>query len=332
MADGSLSRRGFLAGLGAVALAPRLGAQANTAKPGLRVAYLTDAHIMEDERLNSDEGIRFALDHLMAQSRPADLVINGGDNLTGTMARTLGDAQAMRRRWESAFRDRIKLPTLYCAGNHDHWGWNRTASSSAGTEPLWGKAFARDMLQLDQLAYSVERGGWKFVVLDSVQPFENRYIGGIDPAQMEWLKGELAGSTPTVVVSHIPITGISPLVLDGSTEENGIRTPFGSIVQNMIEVVNLLDERDNVKLVLGGHIHFEETVSFGGTTYLNGGAVCGSWWRTPESNARRWAEQNPTAPRRLLRAEPGYTMLDLFEDGTFAFKTIRTGWESVSSL
>lgn len=328
MLNGHLSRRGLLAGLGAAALTPWLGAQSTTPSRGLRLAYLTDMHIMDGAELRSDEGIRFTLDHMMRQTRPAELLITGGDNLTGTMGRRLEDALSMRRRWEAAFRNHLKLTTLHCAGNHDHWGWNKQTSASTGAEPLWGKAFARDMLQLDRLHYSVERGGWKIIVLDSVQPFENRYVGGIDPAQFEWLKGELAGKTPTVVVSHIPITGISPLVVDGSTEDDGIRVPFGSVVQNMRDVVNLFDERDNVKLVLGGHIHFEETVTFGGTTYLNGGAVSGAWWRSPAADAQRRAERNPDAPRQLPRAQPGYSMIDLMPNGTFTVETVRSGWTS----
>lgn len=287
-------------------------------------------HII-DAPLRSDEGIAFTLEHLAKQTTPTDLLITGGDNLTGTMGRTFADANAMRRRWETAFKNNSRLPTLHCAGNHDHWGWNRPGSQSTGNEPLWGKAFARDMLELDRLYYSQTRGGWKIIVLDSVQPFENSYIGGLDPEQFEWLQSEVKTDQPTLVVSHIPVTGISPLVVDARPAENAHAVPFGSIYKNMLEVVRLLDDHDNVKLVLGGHIHFEETVSFGGTTYLNGGAVSGSWWLTPAANAQRWAERNPGQTPRLSRANPGYTLIDLFPDGRFQVNQTHTNWPSATS-
>lgn len=327
--ENRLSRRSLLAGLGAFGLAKAIPAQSAPAS-SLRLAFLTDMHIL-DAAVRSDEGIAFALDHAMKQAQKPELIITGGDNLTGTMGRDFEGAMGMRKRWEKAFRDAVKVPVLHCAGNHDHWGWNKPNSRSTGSEPLWGKAFARDMLGLDRLYYSTERGGWKIIVLDSVQPFENGYIGGIDDAQMEWLKGEVKTTKPTLVVSHIPITGISPLIVDGTPDENHHRVPFGSAVKNMYDVVRLFDDHDNVKLVLSGHIHFEERVSFGGTTYLNGGAVSGAWWLTPAADAQRREQRNPGPVPRLNRAASGYTMIDLFADGRFEAEQVATGWAAATS-
>jgi len=40
--------------------------------------------------------------------------------------------------------------------------------------------------------YSFDRAGWHFVVLDSVGPSADVYMGKLDEAQMEWLKADLA--------------------------------------------------------------------------------------------------------------------------------------------
>ncbi|MCU0316925.1 MAG: metallophosphoesterase [Fimbriimonadaceae bacterium] len=337
MMNEKLSRRGLLAGLGTASLlAPFSRASAfiesfetSSAKP-FRVAFLTDMHIM-DAPVRADEGIAFTLDHLSKQEVQPDLIIVGGDNLTGTMGRDLAGATSMRDRWTKVFRDKVKGPVLYCAGNHDHWGWNKTGSKSTGNEPLWGKNFARDMLQLDKLYYSVERGGWKFIVLDSVQPFESRYIGGLDAEQWEWLKGEIKSDLPTVITSHIPITGISPLVVDGTPGETSHAVPFGSTFKNMYDVVALIADHSNVKLALSGHIHFEESVTFSGTTYWNGGAVSGAWWLTSTADANRRTQRNPGPIPRLARANPGYSLLDLSPNGEFKIQQVASGWKGATS-
>lgn len=279
-------------------------------------------HIVREGR-RSDEGIAFALDHLMKQKDLPSAVLVGGDNLTGTMSQPFAEAMAMRRRWERVFRNVCQLPMIHCCGNHDIWGWNKERSQSTGDEPLWGKNWAREQLQLDRLYYSVERNGWKIIVLDTVQPSGSGYIGGLDDAQFEWLSGEVKTPMPTVVLAHIPVTGISPLLVDADPDEDSHNVPFGAVLKDQYRIVKLFAERDNVKLVLGGHIHFEETVTFEGTTYYNSGAVSGTWWRTRDADAaRRASEPVP----RLTRAAPGYALLDLFEDGSFEIEQVHTGW------
>lgn len=332
MKEMKTTRRDWLRGaaaLGLSALFPgRALGQAGETRPSpgkLRVAFLTDMHVFVDRPI-SDEGIQFTLRHLLERPDRPDLVITGGDNLTGTMGLRFEQAMDMRRRWEKAFRDACPLPMIHCVGNHDVWGWNKATSGASGNEPLYGKAWAREQFQIDRTYYARELGGWKFIILDSVQPFENRYVGGLEPEQFEWLRDELEkapATTPIVVVSHIPITGISPLIVDANPVPEGHRVPYGSIYTNMYDVVFLLSRYPNVRLVLSGHIHFEERVEVGRVTYLNGGAVSGAWWRTS-----RPVEPGGDRIARLARAEPGYVMLELLPDGSFTAEHVRTGFET----
>ncbi len=335
--DTKISRRGLLKGVGSAAAVaglagalPRLAEGQPARRRALRVAHLTDMHVFAD-RPESDQGIEFTVDHLLSLSDGPGLVLTGGDNLTGTMSQPLEAAVSMRDRWKKAFLNRVKLPMLHCTGNHDVWGWNKQRSGSTGEEPLWGKAWARDQFELDRLSYAHEQAGWKFIVLDSVQPAGDRYEGGIDPEQFEWLQGELKAtpaSTPVLVLSHIPVTGISPLIVDASPAENGHLVPYGSILRNQYEVVRLFADHPQVKLVLAGHIHFREEVKVAGCTYLNGGAVSGAWWRDPVADNRSRAERQPDSPPRLERARPGYTLIDLMTDGTFTLETVDTGFKA----
>ena len=65
----------------------------------------------------------------------------------------------------------------------------------------------------------------------------------------------------------------------------------------------------NVKLCISGHIHLLDRVDYNNITYLCNGAVCGKWWRGNY-------QENP----------PGYALIDLYDDGSFAHQYIAYGW------
>jgi 3',5'-cyclic-AMP phosphodiesterase len=67
----------------------------------------------------------------------------------------------------------------------------------------------------------------------------------------------------------------------------------------------------NVKLVLAGHLHHQERMEIDGVCYLNGGAVCGNWWKGP-----------------MMGCSEGFNVIDLRPDGSFeiAYKTF--GWRA----
>jgi 3',5'-cyclic AMP phosphodiesterase CpdA len=324
------SRRDLLKVLGALGIAgslPALSQALQPTKKSLRLAYMTDMHIVSGGR-GSDAGIAMTLAHLQKNEKP-ELILTGGDNLTGTMGQELASAIGMRDRWIKAFRDAHKIPMIHCIGNHDVWGWNKQTSKATGNEALYGKNWSKEQFQMDKLYYSVERGGWKIIVLDTVREFENRYQGGLDDAQFEWLTGEVKTKLPTLVLCHIPVTGISPLLVGAGRLETDFNVPFGSCFRDQHRVVKLFDENKNVKLVLGGHTHFEEELTFNGITYYNGGAVSGAWWRTVEADLER-RDKTDGIPR-LTRSRNSYSMIDLNADGTFKIDRKLTNWKPQSA-
>jgi 3',5'-cyclic-AMP phosphodiesterase len=66
-----------------------------------------------------------------------------------------------------------------------------------------------------------------------------------------------------------------------------------------------------VPLLLSGHIHLVDRVSYLGKTYVCDGAVCGNWWRGP---CQQFAE--------------GYGVVDLWPDGTFEHQYVTYGWKA----
>ena len=59
----------------------------------------------------------------------------------------------------------------------------------------------------------------------------------------------------------------------------------GQVVDNNLAVRKLLKDH-NLKLVMQGHTHIWETVTFNGVQYITGGAVCGNWWQGVRSGTR----------------------------------------------
>ena len=52
------------------------------------------------------------------------------------------------------------------------------------------------------------------------------------------------------------------------------------LAHNASDLHNVLSEtKANVKLVLAGHLHHLEEIRIDGISYINGGAICGNWWK-----------------------------------------------------
>ena len=73
---------------------------------------------------------------------------------------------------------------------------------------------------------------------------------------------------------------------------------------------DLFARHRNVKIGLSGHMHQVDRIDFQGVSYLCSGAVSGSWW-----NGRYYA------------CDYGYTVLDLYSDGTFEHEYVGYGWD-----
>jgi len=275
----------------------------------MRVAHLTDFHV-QPERAGA-EGMAACLRHCMGLKDRPSLVVTGGDLIMDAFDK---DAARTKLQWDiftRAMKDECGVPVHHTLGNHDIWGWNKDQSKTTGNEPKWGKKWALDTLGMERAYYGTDAGHWRLVVLDSVQPHPDGYVGGIDAEQFAWLDGELAAhaNRPVMVVTHIAVFAPSAALYNNKLE-NGNRVIYSSLMMaNAHKVGGLFKKHGNVKLCLQGHMHRNDRAELDGTTYITSGAVCGAWWKGPEGQCTE-----------------GYGVVDLFDDGSFVHGYETYGW------
>ena len=280
-------------------------------KRALRVAHVTDIHVQPE--LRAAEGLAACLRHLQGQMDPPQLVLNTGDCIMDAMKRDRARTELQWQVWHSVWRAECSLPVEHAIGNHDIWGWNKEKSATTGDEAAWGKKWATDTLGLSKPYHSFDRAGWHFVALDSVQPLEDRYTAYLDEEQFAWLEADLARTpkeTPVLVMSHIPIFSIAPLMEPKSDHGDHVRVGKGAMHGDKGRIKELFKRHANVRAAVSGHIHLVDRVDYAGVTYLCNGAVSGNWWKGSRFN----------------ECEPGYALLDLYDDGTVDRTYVPYGW------
>lgn len=317
MTIGAASRRDVLLAGAAAALGGGLGRVATAAgmprerSRVLRFAHLTDSHIQPE--LGADAGVAACLKHVQSQTDAPSLLVTGGDLIMDGFAQGFDRTKQQWDLFTGTLKRECSIDVRHCIGNHDIWGWNKGKSKTTGDEKGWGKAWASEVLSLDRAYYSFSCAGWRFVVLDSVQPSGDAYLGGLDDQQFEWLSSELAhhGAEPTMVISHIPIYSVVAMIADAKLEDNQFKLPAASVFKDGARVHRLLRSHRQVKACISGHIHMNERIELDGVTYICDGAVCGAWWKG-----------------RKERCGEGYGLFDLFDDGSFTHQYIEFGWEA----
>ncbi len=75
-------------------------------------------------------------------------------------------------------------------------------------------------------------------------------------------------------------------------------------------IKDLFLKHPNVRLCLSGHIHLVDRVEYLGVTYLCNGAVSGGWWKGANQECN-----------------PGYGLVDLYDDGTFENRYVEFPWK-----
>lgn len=295
-----------------LALSPNSAPEASAArKRVLRFAHLTDIHVQPERA--AGKGLAAALRHVHALPDRPELILTGGDLIMDGFEAT---HERTRTQWDlftSTFGDECTIPVEHCLGNHDIWGWNRKRSKTNGDEQGWGKAWACDLLGLSGPYRAFDRAGWRIIVLDSVFPNEDGYIGRLDELQWEWLRGELAAlpsTVPVLIVSHIPILSATGFMDNG--RKGGDYTVSRSLMhEDMLTFRDLFLKHRNVRLCISGHMHVYDRVDYNGTTFICDGAVSGSWWKGTQ-------QQTPA----------GYGVFNLYDDGTFDNEYIDYGWQA----
>jgi 3',5'-cyclic AMP phosphodiesterase CpdA len=271
--------------------------------PSLVFAHLTDMHIKPTGA--GPEGLAKCLQHAQAHPSSPAFILNGGDAIMSSLGASEESTRAQWDQYQRIIKAECQLPVLHCIGNHDCWGWQRSKSGTKGTEPLYGKRWAQHELKLEKGYYTHEAGGWRLIVLDSVQERgDGGYKPVIDEEQFAWLEATLR-STPqsqhVLIVSHVPILSVTPLFFyDNIVENYQFRVAGALMHQDVHRLVHLFRGFPNIRACISGHVHLVDDVVFEGKTYLCNGAVSGSWWNGDHKGC-----------------PPGYAIMRLWEDGSF---------------
>jgi 3',5'-cyclic AMP phosphodiesterase CpdA len=280
------SRRRFLRSAGCAGAAAIIGLPAeawwsSTGAPGesLRLVFYTDVHARTE--WETPRAMARAAEAINAQH--ADLAIAGGDLITDGFQSA---ATTVEPRWDAylSMQRTIRAPVEPVLGNHDLVAARPEDGSEASVDP---RAVFRAKLGVDRTWRRFDAAGYRFLILDSVEISDDdlKYHGRVSEDQLGWLRAELAGTdteTPIVIASHIPLLTAMYQATEGATAP----ARANRVVVNNREVLELFSKH-NVVLVLQGHLHVDEMLRWGGTTFITGGAVSGKWWRgswhgTPE--------------------------------------------------
>lgn len=258
----------------------------------MRLAHLTDLHLCDRPGAEDGAAACFA----RAKELGAEVILFGGDMVLDAFGEAEEKAEA---EWQIArrFLARVDLPVYPCLGNHDIWA----------LRDQWNREWAMRELNMTAPYYAADLGAWRLVVLESTHPVDGfGYTAKLDEAQFAFLERELAATErPVVVLSHIPILSAA-VFLDGDNEKSGDwRVPGAWMHIDARRIKDLFVRHPNVRLCLSGHIHLAERVEYNGVTYINSGAVCGSWWGGAY-------QETP----------PGFGLLDLHDDGRFEWRYV----------
>lgn len=328
---GPLNRREMLGVVGAAAAGAMLGSPAlaqgekvvrkNGKLRTVRVAHLTDIHVQPELRAN--EGMIACLRDVREKAGNPDLLLIGGDCIMDGFEADDARTKVQWDLYRSILKGESSLRSYAVIGNHDIWGWSKRRSGCTGAEADYGKKRAMDMLELPERYSSFDintnkAGAWHFVRLDSVQSDGGEgYRAQVDDEQFDWLARDLAAvdsKTPILVLSHIPLLSGSA-GLFAKRSDNGDATVRGSLVHSdSRKLVDLFAKHPNVKVCLSGHLHHHERVDYNGVSYLCSGAVCGAWWKG-----------------RHHHCAEGYSVIDLFNDGSFEQRYNTYGWTADAS-
>jgi len=268
----AIDRRTFLktaavAGAAASFAPTSLTLPADAAPGSFEFVFFTDTHIQPE--LDAARGCDMCF-RKIAGLQP-EFAIMGGDHVFDALSVDRTRANAVFDLYKKT-EQTLQMPLHHTIGNHDVFG-----SGASPSDPSYGKKMYED--RVGRTYYSFDHKGWHLIVLDSIQPTEDRmWQARIDDPQLTWLKDELnraGATTPIIVTVHVPLVSAFATYAEKVTTGQKYNT---LTVDNAPDVLAAF-QGHNVVAVLQGHLHVNELVVLKNTQYILGGAVCGNWWR-----------------------------------------------------
>src|SRR6056297_2819626 len=273
----AISRRNLIKSLGAASTLIAAPAFARTSwrirgsgRGVLRLVFYTDIHA-NAEPWTSD-ALTKAADAINA--RKADLVLCGGDLIAGGFDANPDDVAPQWGAYTAMARS-IDAEHHAVIGNRDLVGARPKDGSAPASDP---RGEFKRHLGISRTYDTFDALGYRFVLLDSLRISDapHMYDGWVSAEQRGWLRSLLSRTPrdqPLVVVLHMPLLTAFFAATEGGTAP----APRNRVVINNSELLALFADH-NLVLVLQGHLHVSEAVQWRGTTFLTGGAICGSWW------------------------------------------------------
>jgi Icc protein len=279
--------------------AKQLDGKGGERKRSLRIAHITDVHILD--QTNAELCFTRVLREINQMKDRPDLIINTGDTVMDENKQTRETVEVRWNSWNKIVKAENTIPIKSALGNHDVWyGPEEKLDAEYKKDKRYGKQWAIDMLSMPARYYSFELKSWKFIALDSINGDSGYQL---DDEQFAWLEKELSNAKlPVVVFNHVPILSMGALLyLTKRKPINEVTFPSGDMHNDHQRIKDTFFRSKNVKVCLSGHVHYIDATEYLGVKYLCNGAVSGNWWR------------NPLA---LDEFPPVYTIIDLFDDGT----------------
>jgi 3',5'-cyclic AMP phosphodiesterase CpdA len=288
-------RRNFIKGISLVGFGSLLGGSMAAqelknvkAKKVLRIANITDVHLNAEN--NAPQRFSKCLNEIKNQQ--VDFFLNGGDSIMAADYDHINREQVteMWNLWKNSLKNISDYEIYSCLGNHDMW-W----AAPNRNDPMYGKPFAMDQLNMPAPFYSFNKADWHFIVLDS-----NCDGGGnLGEEQIQWLSADLKKtphSTPVLVMSHYPILSACTHTVGGNHKDS-------------LSITKIFYQHRHKKIhCISGHVHLLDRSIYNNVHYYCNGAVSGFWWSEGDDKSaeKYWYHETP----------PGYAILDLYEDGS----------------
>jgi 3',5'-cyclic AMP phosphodiesterase CpdA len=263
----------------------------------LKVAHITDVHI----RPEYNAVARFKKCLEMIKKDKVDLILNGGDSIYAADYEhiTKDRVEQQWACWKESVAVVSGIPMHHVLGNHDMW-WQ-----GKGDE-LYGKAGVIKMLGIKNNYYSFDQNGWHFIMLDSNHPTSP---GMLDDEQWNWFVQDVQKNSqekPTLIMSHYPLLSCTGIT-DSKAEARGPFKISGSYNHlDIMKFIEVFNKNKQIKVCLSGHIHLLDKVWYNDVTYLCNGATSGFWWEPGDDGKSAYKQTGP-----------GYSLLNLYSDGSF---------------
>lgn len=224
------------------------------------LVQITDVHLVAGETLRGGvdpaASLVTALDEIAGAGIALAAVLFTGDLVDA------GDAASYRRLRAilAPFAERVGVPLLFVAGNHD--------DRAALREHLLGHEPSAEPFD-----HVTHLDGLRVIVLDSTVPGASH--GVLRPDQLTWLSAELAVPAPdgTVLALHHPPLP-SPSRLATAIELRD-RAALAAVIAG-----------SDVRVVLAGHTHVVSAGSLAGVPVWVGGSTASTWYGlTPDGES-----------------------------------------------